>query len=222
LSNIVLFRVVGSLGVASALLLAACGATTVTPIPTDSLASTSVPASRPVETSDLAVASAGLFASSTPETDTTGFAFAAEDVAAYYLTQGYVCSAPKPSTKAAGFTFRTCEKIDAAGRRHVIGLVSDPDGGLANGFASVKGTDTEPILAPIDALDPLSGFLGAMLGENRGTALLAWLASHLGDSYADTTSGPIKVATYTESADDHSTLYVELANRAYLDAPTVK
>jgi hypothetical protein len=100
----------------------------------------------------------------------------------------------------------------------VIGLVTGPDSGLANAFASVRGRETEAILAPIDALDPLSGFLGATLGSERGSALLTWLASHLGDTYAETASEPVKVATYTESAEDHSALYVELANRAYLDA----
>ena len=150
--------------------------------------------------------------------NTTGFAFAAEDIATYYETQGYACAGPRPSTTAAGYAARTCQIVDEAGRTRVVGLVTDPDGGLADGFASVKGTDTETILAPIDALDPLAGFLGALLGEQRGAALLTWLASHLGDDYAETSSGPIKVATYTESADDHSTLYVELANQAYLDA----
>ena len=157
-------------------------------------------------------------ASASPTPNTTGFAFAAEDIAAYYETRGYICSAARPSTTAAGYTVRTCQTIDDAGRTQVIGVVTDPDGGLANGFASVKGTDAETILAPIDALDPLSGFLGATLGEESGAALLSWLASHLGDSYAETTSGPIRVATYTASEDDHSTLYVEVANQAYLDA----
>jgi hypothetical protein len=100
--------------------------------------------------------------------------------------------------------------------------VTDPSGGLANGFASVQGKDTEMFLAPVDALDPLAGFLGAMLGEAQGSALLPWLAGHLGDSYAETTIGPIRIATYTESAEDHSKLYVELANQSYLDAPTVQ
>jgi hypothetical protein len=104
----------------------------------------------------------------------------------------------------------------------VIGLVTDSDRGLADAFASVLGTDTETILAPIDALDPLSGFLGATLGDEQGTALLTWLASHLGDTYAETMSGSLKVATYTESDADHSKLYVEIANRRYLDAPPVQ
>ena len=210
--------------IAASFLLAACGATTLTPIPTSPLSPTVSPSRLSVAAPSASATvrpSSEPLASASPTANTTGFAFAAEDVAAYYVTQGYVCSDPKPSTKAAGFAFRSCQKTDPAGRTRLIGLVTDPAGGLANGFASVKGTDTETILAPIDALDPLSGFLGAMLGEDRGSALLTWLASHLGDTYAGTTSGPIQVATYTESADDHSTLYVELANRAYLDASPV-
>ena len=118
--------------------------------------------------------------------------------------------------------FRTCQQTDDAGRTQTIGLVTDPAVGLANGFASVTGTDTETILAPINALDPLAGFLGAMLGEDQGAALLTWLASHLGDTYSETTSGQLRVATYTESDEDHSTLFVEVANRAYLDAAPVE
>jgi hypothetical protein len=180
-------------------------------------ASTSATPRSPSPTEALPSASEPL-ASASPTPNGTGFAFAAEDIAAYYETQGYVCGVPQPSTTAAGYTVLTCQTLDDAGRTQVIGLVTDPDGGLANGFASVKGTGTETILAPIDALDPLAGFLGAMLGEEQGAELLTWLASHLGDTYAETTSGPIKLATYTESEDDHSTLYVEVANQAYLDA----
>jgi hypothetical protein len=203
-----------SMVVAVALLLAACGPTDLRPSP----------AAAPSLTVGSASPAPGLpspsepSASATPTPNTTGFAFAAEDIAAYYETQGYVCATPQPSTAAAGYTVRSCQGADDAGRTRTIELVSDRDGGLANGFASVKGTDTETILAPIDALDPLAGFLGATLGEEQGTALLTWLASNLGDSYAETMSGPIKVATYTESEDDHTTLYVELANQAYLDA----
>ena len=205
--------ILASLVVATALLLAACAPSTVTPSrpasPAPSLAAASPSIPSPSEPP----------ASAIPTANTTGFAFAAEDIAAYYETQGYACAAPKPSTKAAGYSVRTCQELDAAGRMRVIGLVTDPGGGLADGFASLKGTATETILAPIEALDPLSGFLGATLGVERGGALLTWLASHLGDTYAETMSGPVKVATYTESADHHSTLYIEVANQAYLDAP---
>jgi len=207
-------RGLASLVVAAAVLFAACGSTVVSSSPA---ASASFTAASPSPMSALPSAS-GPPASALPTPNTTGFAFAAEDIAAYYETQDYICSAPQPSAIAAGYTVRNCQATDDAGRTRIIGLVTDPEGRLANGFASVKGTEAETILAPIDALDPLAGFLGAMLGEGQGAALLTWLASHLGDTYAETTSGPIKVATYTESEDDHSTLYVEVANQAYIDA----
>jgi hypothetical protein len=150
---------------------------------------------------------------------TTGFAFDAEAVVGFYESQGYRCSAVRPSTTAAGYAYRTCEAIDGDGRTHVVGLVTDPDGGLADAFASVEGHAEEAVLAPTDALDRLSGFLGAMLGEDRGEALLVWLAGHLGDGYAETVSGDLRVATYRESEVDYSKLYVEIANQAYIDAP---
>ena len=200
--------------VAAAVVLAACGSTVVSPSTAASPSQVTASPSLPPAPPSASVAAA----SSSPTTDTTAFAFAAEDIAAYYETQGYICSASQPSTTAAGYMVRSCQATDDAGRTTVIGLVTDPGGGLANGFARVKGAEAETILAPIDALDPLAGFLGALLGEEQGSVLLTWLASHLGDTYAETTSGPIKVATYTESEDDHSTLYVEVANQAYLDA----
>jgi len=207
-------RSLASLVVAAALLVAACGSNVVSPSPaaSPSLSAASPPAT-PAQPSTPEPPT-----SASPTANTTGFAFAAEDIAAYYETQGYACSAVQPSTTAAGYMVRTCQTTDDTGRTRVIGLVTDPAGGLANGFASVKGTETETILAPIDALEPLAGFLGVMLGEEQGAGALTWLASHLGDTYAATTSGSIKIATYTESEDDHSTLYVEVANQAYLEA----
>lgn len=209
-------RVLAPVLVAISLLLAACGSAVVTPNPIASPASPS--ANVPADPHLLASPSQAA-GSASPTVNITGFAFAAEDIAAYYQTQGYTCAAPRPSSKASGYTVRTCQEIDTAGRTRVIGLVTDPAGGLANAYASVKGVETETILAPIDALDPLAGFLGATLGEQQGGALLTWLATHVGDEFAETMSGPIKVATYAESAEDHSTLYVEVANQAYLDAP---
>lgn len=46
-----------------------------------------------------------------------------------------------------------------------------------------------------------------------------WLAGHLGDTYAETSEGGLRIATYTPSDEDHTTIYVELANQTYLDAP---
>jgi hypothetical protein len=188
-----------------------------------SLTASPSPSPSPSPASTVAASSAGPSQSEPiASQDATGFAFAADDVVAYYVSQGYTCYETQPSTKARGFAVRTCELVDDAGRTKVIGVVTDPAGGLANGFASVQGTATETFLPPVEALDPLAGFLGAMLGEEEGSTLLPWLAGHLGDGYAETAAGPIKVATYTESADDRSKLYVEVANQAYLDAPGVE
>lgn len=198
-----------SLVVVTTLLLTGCG-----PAPTHTLE----PTTSPAVSGASEAASPG---AASPTADATGFAFSVDAVIGYYESQSYVCSAVQPSTTAAGYAYRSCQAQDAEGRTHVIGLVTDPDGALADGFASVQGNAQETILAPTDALDPLAGFLGAMLGEDRGAALLMWLAGHLGNDYAETTSGPIRVATYTESESDHSKLYVELANQAYLDAPGI-
>jgi hypothetical protein len=123
-------RLSASFVVAALLLLAACGSTVppgaaASPSPTRAAASLSMPL--PSEPP----------ASVSPTANTTGYAFAAEDIAAYYQGQGYACASPQPSTKAAGFTLRTCQETDDAGRTRFVGLVSDPAGGLANGFASV-------------------------------------------------------------------------------------
>lgn len=148
-----------------------------------------------------------------------GFVFAANDIIGYYETLGYTCAAEQPSATAAGFAVRTCSMLDPEDRTRDIGVVTDPTHRVANGFASLAGTGSEAFLDPVVALEPLAAFLGAMLGEEQGSALLPWLAAHLGDAYAETTAGPITVATYTDGPNLHSKLYVELGNQEYLTAP---
>jgi hypothetical protein len=148
-----------------------------------------------------------------------GFAFAADDVVAYYASVGYVCGEPSSSTEAAGYIVRTCERVDSAGRTVTVGLVTDPKGALANAFASVHAAEGEAVLDPVDSMDALSGFLGATLGSDRGGAMVEWLAGHAGDAYAETSDGGLRIATYTPSEGDHTAIFVELANQAYLDAP---
>jgi hypothetical protein len=148
-----------------------------------------------------------------------GFAFAADDVLAYYASVGYACSNASPSTEAAGYTVRTCQLIDKTGRTLTVGFVTDPSGALGNAFASVQTVNGQAVLDPVDALDPLSGFLGATLGSDRGGAQVEWLAGHAGDTYAETADGGLRLATYTGSPEDHTIIYVELANPAYLEAP---
>jgi hypothetical protein len=198
----------------ASLLFAACGSSTVAPSsPTGSkpLPSASV-------ASSIVSASASASASAWTTVGPSGFAFSADEIVAYYQSQGYGCEAQQPSPKAPGYFVRTCTKVDDAGRTRVIGVVTDPRGDLADGFASIQGTASETILAPIDALQPLAGFLGATLGQEDGAGALPWLGNHLGDAYSDTKIGPITLSTYTNSPDDHSKLYVEVANQAYADA----
>ena len=147
------------------------------------------------------------------------FTFPADAVIAFYEGEGLACAPPIPSTKAAGWTVRTCQGTDAAGRPVAVGVVTDPAGRLGNGFASVTALPGADLLEPSDALDMLSGFLGAMLGEAGATDQLQWLAGHLGDAYAETTVGGGRIATYTESADDPTRIYVEVAGPSYLVAP---
>ena len=148
-----------------------------------------------------------------------GFAFAADDVLAYYESNGYVCSPPTASTTASGYQVRTCSLVDPIGRTVTVGLVTDPTGALGNAFASVQAADSEDLVEPVAALDPLSGFLGAMLGGERVGTVVEWLAAHVGDPYAETSDGGLRIATYTPAEDDLSAIYVELADQAYLDAP---
>jgi hypothetical protein len=159
--------------------------------------------------------------SDSPAPTVGGFVFAARDIVGYYQTLGYTCTDEQPSATAEGFSVRMCSLLDPAGRTRQVGVVTDPAGLVANGFASVAGTSAETVLDPTIALEPLAAFLGAMLGEEQGAALVPWLAGHLGDAYAQTTAGPITVATYTDAANVHSKLYLELANDEYLNAPAV-
>lgn len=207
---------------AAVLLLAACAGSATTPSPAPSTPSNAAPTSTTASTirpGSPTPSASSQKPSTEPSASPTGFAFAADDVVAYYESLGYRCAAPQPSTKATGFLVSTCQEVDDAGRTRVVGIVTDPGGDPANAFASVQGKDPGVFLAPIDALGPLAAFLGATLGEEQGSELLPWLAGHLGDAYAETTIGALKVATYTASETDPSRLSVEIANQTYLDAP---
>jgi hypothetical protein len=157
--------------------------------------------------------------SSLPTPAPSGFGFSVEAVIAYYESRGFTCEQIEPSATAAGYFFQGCQMVDPGGRTLALGFVTDSSGDLSDGYASVQGRADEPILEPTDALDHLSGFLGAMLGEVRGTSLLEWLAGHLGDAYAQTTVDVLVVATYTQSPADHSRLYLEIADQDYINAP---
>lgn len=214
-------RCVGAIVIAAAILLAGCGSSSPTSNPATSApskVSLTAPPSTAGGPSPAAATGSPTGATGSPTGATDGFAFAAEDIVAYYEQRGFECIGREPSPKAVGFFVRSCRKVDDAGRTRIIGVVTDAKGDLADGFAGVLGPETEAVLAPADALAPLAGFLGAALGEDRGTPAALWLADHLGAAHDQTTIGAITIATYTVSDGDPSGLYVEVANQAYLDA----
>jgi hypothetical protein len=195
--------------------LASCGtaaespsAAVATSSPAASLATaTHIPTSLPVPSPD-----------GTAIPEPSGFAFEAADVIAYYQSIGYACAAPRPSTQAVGYFVVTCQLQDDAGRTRAVGIVTDSAGALGNGYATVQAATGQGYLSPDDALDPLAAFLGTMLGAERGAEAAIWMKAHLGESYATSTLGEITVATYTGTGDDPSQLFVEVADRAYVNA----
>jgi len=114
--------------VAATLLLAACASPSVTSTPTASPMPSGAPTAPPPSANPSSAEPTG---SASPTAASSGLAFAAEDIVAYYESQGYACTAQQPSTKAVGFLFRGCRKVDEAGRARIIDVVTDPDGRLA-------------------------------------------------------------------------------------------
>ena len=188
------------------------------PGPVDGAARTpvaTVPATPPGRSTEPAPSSSGPVASAAAGP----FAFSADAITSFYEGASLECNAPAPSTTAAGWFVRTCQGENADGRPVAIGVITDLSDELGAGFATVTARPDEDLLEPTDAIDTLSGFLAAMLGEEPATELLPWLAGHLGDEYAETTIGEVTVATYTESPDDPTRIYVEVDGPAYLAAP---
>jgi hypothetical protein len=148
------------------------------------------------------------------------FPFSPDAILGFYEGEGLACQQPVPSKTAAGWNVTTCQGTDVTGRPVAVGLITDQDGGLGAGFATVTALPGEDLLEPENAIDGLSGFLAAMLGEEAATQQLPWLAGHLGDEYAETTVGDLTVATYIESPDDSTRIYLEIDGREYLAAPS--
>ena len=152
-------------------------------------------------------------------TAATGFEFGADAVLGFYEDTGFTCGGPEPSTGADGWTVQTCEEREATGRRLSVGVVRNAEGELGDGFASVTAAKGEDFVNPVDALDHLSGFLGAMLGDTRATEQLEWLAGAIGSPYEEVTVGDLRVATYLRPSDDPRTIWLEVAGPEYLAAP---
>ena len=148
-----------------------------------------------------------------------GLPFEGDAILDYYRQVGLSCGDPEPSSEADGWTVRECRGRDDAGRELLVGLATDSSGALGDGYARVKGQKGETVIGPEEALDHLSGFLGAMVGDARATPLLEWLASHMGDEIATTIAGDVRVATYRQPAGDTRAIWLEVGLPTYPVAP---
>lgn len=162
---------------------------------------------------------AGTAAPSVIPTSVAGFAFDPESIVGYYQSIGYSCAERRPSATAAGHEYQSCQLVDPDGRTRSLGIVTDPADNVADASFSIRGATGEDVVDPSAVLEPFGAFLGAFLGEDQGTALLPWLAQHLGDAEARTTLGELTIATYTDTPTDFTKLTLELASQAYLDSP---
>lgn len=219
------------LGLAGAILLAACGGAATTPAPTAAPpqapaatlapmpAPTAAPTAKP--TAAPTAPAPGSSPAATKDPTLGGFAFPAEQVLSYYEGTGFTCDPATPSTQAAGYSAVRCSKADEATKlTSVIVLVADENAATGNAFAGVLSTDGKTSPTPEQAINDLAFFLGAMLGETDGLEAGTWLTEHLGEDLAKTTVGDILVATYPGDKDTGLGYYVEVANKAFMDAPT--
>ena len=216
------------IGLAAAVGLAACGATgsgtaapsaqAPTPAPPTATPAAATPIPTP-ETTPEPIASPPDAPASAPA-DLGGFGFAPGDVLDYYVGEGFVCEDPKPSSQAVGYTQVRCLKAgEGDAPTAIITLVVDDNGVTGDAFAgyiTLAGTDGPETK---EAYEHLAGFLGAMLGTEAGAEAATWLAQNLGKDNAQTSVGQILVGTYPEDDEGGVGYYVELANKAFMDAP---
>ncbi len=134
--------------------------------------------------------------------------------------KGFVCEDPKPSSQAVGYTQVRCLK-DGEGDAPtaIITLVVNDEGVTGDAFAGYITPAGTKGPEPKAAYEHLAGFLGAMLGTDAGTEAATWLAQNLGKETAQTRVGEILVGTYPEDDAGGVGYYVELANKAFMDAP---
>ncbi|HXG26812.1 MAG TPA: hypothetical protein VNL94_08185 [Candidatus Binatia bacterium] len=160
-------------------------------------------------------------ATGTVEVPATGFAFDAESVLGYYESIGFACVDPVPAAEPPlDHLQRWCERTESNGRVRVVGVFTDAQGRLVDGYASIRGAPGEQMVPVEEALEPLAGYLGAMLGEARGGEMLRWLAGSLGDEYvrATSTDGSLVVVTYRVNVDGQLVLFVEVATPEFWEA----
>ena len=212
-------RLLAALGLAGAILIAGCGdaASTPTlaptPAPTATLVPTLAPATAPTPPPEATPPA-------TNDPALGGFAFPPEQVLGYYQGDGFTCDPATPSTQSAGYMMVRCYKPDeTTNLTTLVVVVADENSVTGNAFAGVVSTDSTTQPTAEQAIEPLSFFLGAMLGETVGMEAGIWLAANIGEEMTQTTVGDIVVATYPGDAETGLGYYVEVANKAFIDAP---
>jgi hypothetical protein len=149
-----------------------------------------------------------------------GFAFLPGDILAYYAGLAFECKDAQPSTQAADYTIVRCLRTEkAGGPTEIVALVVSQDGVTGNAFAGYVNPAGGTFPDKKASFTFLASFLGAMLGTDVGAQAATWLAPNVGKELAQDTFGEILGGTYTENDANGVGYYVELANRAFMDAP---
>ncbi len=221
----------GALLLAATLVLAACGgsaatpaptAAPVTPAPTEAPATpapTEAPTEAPV-TPEPSIEAPSIEAGTPDPGDNGGFAFRAEDVLAYYMSEGFTCSDPTASTQAQGYIIQRCSMDAGGGVTQLIALVYTNNGVTGDAFAGYLKDPGSEMPAAADAIEFLGGFTAAMLGTDLATnEAIPWLGDNIGSESAQVTYGTLLYGTYTEDDDAGVGIYVETANDAFMNAP---
>ena len=158
-------------------------------------------------------------AASLDPTDNGGFAFKPGDVLDYYVSQGFDCKDPQPSTQAADYTIVRCFKTDDAGTTAMVALVVSADGVTGNAFAGYLNPAGSDLPDKQAAAAHLGGFLAARLGTDLGSQAATWLGTNFGAEGIQKTFGPINALIYGENDENGVGYFTEVVNDAFMKAP---
>ena len=147
------------------------------------------------------------------------FAVPASDVVDHYRNQSFDCQEPAASSQAAGYSIVRCFR-ERAGTTELIGLVFDEQGVLGNAFAGIlTAPGTEGPTIPI-TFASMTEFLTTTLGETTGTKASDWYGATLAKETERTAVDRVVVQHYRQVDANGVGYYVEVANEAFLTAPT--
>ena len=188
--------------------------------PTEAPVATLAPTASPTEAPTATPTEAPIDApASAAAGDFGGFAFAPGDVLDYFVGQGFKCKDPQPSTQAAGYTIVRCLKADGDATA-VVALVVSEAGITGNAFAGYVNAAGADLPAKEPATTHLAGFLAAMLGQDLGLKAATWFTQQLSGADAESAFGGIRTLSYGENDSTGVGYWVEVANDAFLAAPT--